>query len=368
MVLLDSTELQGFTIEDYHRDRRVYSLPGSEVLSIGKGGTRAEIIFATASNHHPDDHPPFFAALEAIRSTGLEPIVCADAEFNNDTVGPAERALVDQLRMVGVTPTLAFPSFFDGVFDDPEYIQVTAQCSSPRALIAFLRKGLSVVAQCAVQRVAGDAHPYHIAVPELLADIGEYIGRPLRIKGVHEVIAGYTTDQTVRNLHVLTKHPYVHAIVQPNGSSFTYDREMVALVQQLAGGLSDDLEKSRAVFDWVIANIPYGDKHKLFGVGYRGALEVFRNREGICGESAALQATLERLAGNTAFLASIEKGTPGVSSAGRSFVVGGQHSCVAHLRPSGEILLIDTTARDGFGIRYERFKIQSDDLSLARYW
>lgn len=367
MVSLDSTELHGFSVEDYHENRRVYVLPGSESFSIGEGGSRAEIIFATASNLDRDDHGAFFTALESVHASGLEPIICVDAQFNNETPAPAERALVDALRTRGVAPSVAFPTFFDGVFDEPEYVQLMAQCDSSRALSGFIRKGLSVVAQQASQSIGAAGRHYQIAVPALLADMGAYIGRPLRSKGVPTQIVGRATHRDVTSIDALTAHPYVTAIVQANGSSFTYDQEMVALARRLTEGLSDDLEKSRAIFDWVTTNIPYGEARKSRDVDYRGALEVFHHREGVCGESAALQATLERLAGNTAFLAKIEKGTSGSTTAGRTFTVDEPHSCVAHFRPSGEVTLIDTTTPDGFGIRYTKFKIHSDDRSLARY-
>ena len=79
---------------------------------------------------------------------------------------------------------------------------------------------------------------------------------------------------------------------------------------------------------------------------------MYEDKEGVCGESAALQVTMERLAGNIAFIVQ----------------VGEKHACAAHIQPNGTVILMDTTTSQGFNMTYNEFKILSDDHSLAGYY
>ncbi|MDO8661014.1 MAG: transglutaminase-like domain-containing protein [Candidatus Woesearchaeota archaeon] len=113
--------------------------------------------------------------------------------------------------------------------------------------------------------------------------------------------------------------------------------------------ISGEIEKIKAIFEWVATNIQYGSKKRKPRVIYRGALQVYQDKEGVCGESATLQVTLERLVGNKAFLVE----------------VGEKHACAAHLKPDNTIILIETTHKNGYNTQYPDFKILSDDYSFT---
>ena len=96
-------------------------------------------------------------------------------------------------------------------------------------------------------------------------------------------------------------------------------------------------------------------------------MRTYQDRKGCCGESASLQVTMERLAGNTAFLVDVEVGAVGTTQSGAVFEITKPHACAAHITSQGQVIIIDTTSREGFGIGYDRFEILSDEHSLAKY-
>jgi len=299
---------------------------------------------------------------------GLETIIAVDPEFNGPNAKAAEKKLVARLSPYQEKIQPEYQGLYLPGFEEPEFVMLLSQCSNPDDFDSFLQKGLTLVAEEA-QKSLGNKRPnYRLQAHKLLEDIGEYIGKTIRVNEIPRIIEGFSShrpDDQITELQI-NSH-YVHALVQKNGSSFTYDLTMQSQVRKLTRKMRDDLEKSKAIFDWVTSHIKYGKKKRARDVGYRGALEVFIDREGICGESAALQATMERLAGNMAYLVQIEKGAVGVTASGRSRLIDGPHAAVAHLRPSGEVVLIDTTISDGFGIKYDKFNIISDEHSLAGY-
>ena len=199
-------------------------------------------------------------------------------------------------------------------------------------------------------------------MPKLLESIGDYMEKHIQVTKIPELIAGFTSYRTYGIGSFDIK--YVRAIVQPNGSSFTYSSNIQREVKKITKRLNDDVDKSKAIFDWIISNIKY-EKRKTSC--YKGALQTYIDKNGVCGESAALQVTMERLAGNIAFLTEIEKGAIGTTSTGRIVNITELHACTAHVKPNGEILLIDTTIPEGFGIKYDLFKIVSDEHSFASY-
>ena len=55
-------------------------------------------------------------------------------------------------------------------------------------------------------------------------------------------------------------------------------------------------ENAKEIFEWCVQNIRYGNS-KRGRKGYRNSLEVFRDREGVCGEMAALYIVMSRTVG-----------------------------------------------------------------------
>lgn len=165
---------------------------------------------------------------------------------------------------------------------------------------------------------------------------------------------------------------FVQAIVEDNTSSFTYNTELQDLSRRLVSGKYDDLEKSRAIFEWITSNCAYDHekvaKHEAKYSSYRGALQTFKERKGICGELAALQATMERLAGEKCYLALIASGGNAIKGRKDPYVLENTegHAVAAHIRPNGETILVDPTSPEGFNCHYSGYVVVSDLKSLAR--
>lgn len=329
----------------------VYDLLSSPTLLVGKDGKRLKADIITASTNYERDHEKFFEILDFTQSVGLEVIVAVDNQFGGELSSPAERKLAEKLKQYNGIIKRGFNAFFDGIFDEPEYVLMLAQCSSPENFNSFLERCLRVSVRLAEESIKEGTEPnYRVDTHRLLEDMSEYTGRKLELKGIPEIIAGY--HERKGGLSKLVENAkYVRAIVQENGSSFTHSPAMQKKVSKVTEGLEDDLEKCAAIFGWVTSNIKYGKEKRKPGVAYRGALQVYQDKEGVCGESAALQVTMERLAGNIAFLVEVDK----------------DHACAAHIRQNGEVVLLDTVNKDGFNARYDDFKIISDDHSLAKY-
>ncbi|MBI2572919.1 transglutaminase domain-containing protein [Candidatus Woesearchaeota archaeon] len=353
MSKIDHHNIYGFNVEkNFHKELYMsWALPSSQ--NINANGNRLSVTLATASNLDDEDHEPFFQTLTFAQGVGLETRILTDSEFNGPSASELERNLARRMASCPSVQTRG-EWFFYGPFDEPHYVILLAQSRSRETFGLILNRCLQVASMRSQQSLANGKHPnYRIQVPKLIESLEENLEIKIETVGLPEIIEGYSirnNDDKITKL--IEESNYVRAIVQPNGSSFTYDQPMQRLARQLTRGITDDLEKSEAIFRWVTSNIHYGRDKRQNTVEYRGAMQVFYDREGVCGESAALQVTLERLVGNMAFL--VEVGT--------------KHAVAGHLSPRGEIVLVDTTDPNGFNVKYTDFKILSDDHSLAKYW
>lgn len=78
--------------------------------------------------------------------------------------------------------------------------------------------------------------------------------------------------------------------------------EIVALAEKLAQDKKTDMEKMRAIYDWIVKNIDYDyEKYAKHRSGdydnTYGALNTLRTKKGVCYDYAALAAALGRAAG-----------------------------------------------------------------------
>lgn len=366
MVKIKARNLYGYNVEESDIDPRVYDLPSGQHLIVGKKIGELEIILGTANNHKDEDHDGFFQTLNFATSLGVKVIAAVDSQFNGAHAKDAEKSLAARLSDYKEIVRSNFSTLYLGTFDEPEYVLLLSQCTDPKDFDSFLEKCLKIE-QIGAQRSLEKNKPnYSLHAPYLVADISGYLGQKINIDGVPKVIHGFTPYGYAKTPEI--DENYVTAIVQKNGSSFTYDATMQRQVRKLTNGLNDDLEKSKAIFEWIISNISYDKKKgKKSETNYRGALQTYKDKKGVCGESAALQVTMERLAGNMAFLTEIETGTVGKTQSGKIVNVAGPHACATHIRPNGEVFLIDTTNPEGFGIEYGDFRIISDEHSFAKY-
>lgn len=349
---IEAENIHGFRVDENSPDNRCYYLAFG-MIQAGADGRRLEVDLKTASNHEDDDHDDFFESIEVAKALGLDILVAVDGDFDGVHALDAEKKLAQRLEPYNGLVQPAFSRFFDGVFDEPEYIQLLAQCSDPDQFSSFMQACLGVFNEDAKRSLRDNSPSYRLQVPALLENLSKYMEVEIAQGDLPGTIAGFSRYRGADALgDLVAESGYVKAIVQPNGSSFTYNTAMQRQVSRLTRGLEGDMEKSRAIFDWITSNITYGKEKRKPGVQYRGALQVYKDREGVCGESAALQVTMERLAGNMAFLAEVGK----------------DHACAAHITPSGEVVLVDAVSPQGFAVGYPKFKILSDNHSMAGYY
>lgn len=77
---------------------------------------------------------------------------------------------------------------------------------------------------------------------------------------------------------------------------FVLNNEISQVVRSLFNPDASRDKNSVDVFDWVVANIKYGDR-KRGTRGYRNSIEVFNDKEGVCGEMAMLYLVMVRTIG-----------------------------------------------------------------------
>jgi len=138
---------------------------------------------------------------------------------------------------------------------------------------------------------------------------------------------------------------------------FAVDSELVRLVNRRTSALKSERSKAKSIFDWCMEHINYGTTKKEFG--YSNSLEVFRNREGICGEMAFLYIALTRSIGLCSSYVSVIKDFQ------KKRV---RHAC-AVVYPKRDIrkkLFVDI-AYQRFDIQHKKVKILSDAEAISRY-
>lgn len=349
---MDGTERFGYLVNDFIRiEARSYDLRSLQGILVEKKGSVMELDLAEASNLSCDGHDLFFETLDYARSINLDVIIVVDKEFNGNHAHDAEKSLVRRLKPYKNLVKRNCQRYFDGIFDNPEYAALFAACHQPKKFGRFIELGLRVVENKARLSLDGHRPNYRIHTRHLFDDISDYIGKNISVKNIPPFIEGFLKESNNTKIQrLMDSSHYVRAIVQRNGSPFTYVTEMEDCVREFTRDM-DDLGKSRAIHKWILSNITYGNKNRESSIGYQGALDTYMAREGLGRESASLQVTMERLAGNMAYLVKVGK----------------NHVCAAHLRPSGKMILIDTlidtTKEDGFDIKHDKFEILPDDES-----
>lgn len=338
-----------YRIVNFGDQFKMYEIDLGLALMIWNDNKRIEVELASICYEDTDYRDDFFRTLDFAQTTGLEVVVAVDS-LEVKSGSRCEKGLLRRLKPYNSIVQPGFQTYFRGKFNENDYILLLAQCSKSDEFNHFLECCLKILNRNARNSLRGKKTPNSsLNVPKLLKDIGEKVERIIEVNGLPEVIYGYKEKPNLLKSFVNTK--YVTAIVQPNSSSFTYDSSMQNLALELTKDLSDDLDKSRAIFNWVRSNIKYDKTEKK---SYRGALQVYNDREGVCGESAALQVTLERLVGNIAFLAEVD------------LYKREDHACAVHIGSDGKLVLIDTTYDLGFDCNLKSYRIISDEHSFAR--
>ncbi|MBT3865800.1 transglutaminase domain-containing protein [Candidatus Woesearchaeota archaeon] len=77
---------------------------------------------------------------------------------------------------------------------------------------------------------------------------------------------------------------------------FVLNNEISQVVRSLFNPELGKGKNAVCIFDWVVKNIKYGERRRG-RQGYRNSVEVFRDREGVCGEMATLYLVMIRTIG-----------------------------------------------------------------------
>lgn len=145
-----------------------------------------------------------------------------------------------------------------------------------------------------------------------------------------------------------------HALSAPPSATASPD----ALAAYLTAPARDDLEKARAIFRWIAANVDYDLEAALHGGGSGGAEEAFRQRAAVCGGFSNLFIRLASSCGLEAV--SISGWVRGMGYAAGDPVRGSPNHAWNAVRVEGRWLLLDCTwgagAVDETGTYRRRFE------------
>ncbi|MEA3513843.1 MAG: transglutaminase-like domain-containing protein, partial [Nanoarchaeota archaeon] len=112
-------------------------------------------------------------------------------------------------------------------------------------------------------------------------------------------------EQTKLNLNSIKNDYYVYindaSVINP----FGLDAQVLATIKNETKDCYTQELKAKKLFDWFEENIKYGENKKI--TGYSTGQEVFRNKEGVCGEMAFLYVTMARGLGLKANYVSVKQ-------------------------------------------------------------
>ncbi len=370
MVKLRNDIFNGFQLTDNGGFWDIWVMAWSR-LSIGKNGEGLEGYLSSTITNDVGNHDDFIHETYYSVAKGMYPIIRAYPWlFNdNDNKKPHEKELAKNLDLLGIVKT-GHSSIFYGVENREDslvelLIQNRDSDDAQKTIQDFLR-----FLEYKTKRDLKNKKPnYVVRVPKLVETIEELVGKKLNLL-FPEVIEGFSNINKNQNLFNQNAR-YSRAIVQKNGSPFTFNSRLLQTARDVTKGLTGDLEKSKSIYDWIRSNITYDDekfqrmKAKKHYTLYRSALQTFEDGKGVCGEQAFLQIIMERLMGGTASYVTISgkefcrlfpSGDPSLS-----------HACTAHIRPNGEIVLVDTTTDEGFDIKYKKYTLCSDEDTCVGY-
>ena len=132
---------------------------------------------------------------------------------------------------------------------------------------------------------------------------------------------------------------------------FVLSNEITNTVRRIYKPELSQEENSKELFEWCIENIKYGD-NKRGRKGYRNSLEVFNDKEGVCGEMAALYVVMSRTIGINGSFAHVRRDNKNKSV---------HHACAMIDVPGkyGPVTLVDPAYRT-YDIKHESFEPMTD--------
>lgn len=156
-------------------------------------------------------------------------------------------------------------------------------------------------------------------------------------------------------------------IVIERRAPFQPSSKIERIVDSLIAGDNDRGEISKAIFDWIVNNISYGQNRIKEERGYysteykcycwdgvRFASEVIEDREGVCSEMAELYVTMARYAGLTSAYVNVSKDYNGEEI---------YHACAA-VELNGELILVDP-AYGKYDIKHKEFLVLGIEEAIS---
>jgi len=127
---------------------------------------------------------------------------------------------------------------------------------------------------------------------------------------------------------------------------------------EITKNITHEPDKAKLLFDYITQTIQYGES-KRGAHGYRDAIEVFFQHEGVCGEMAILFVSMARLSGLIANYVSVRKDYKGDDV---------HHACAA-ANLNGKQILVDLSYYT-FDIKHQDYRILSDAqfIEIFRGW
>jgi hypothetical protein len=354
MTRLDVNHVNGFYFHDNDKFPKItYNalMPASSIaLYINKNKLyNLESSVCTAGCEDKDDWNKFFKTLKFFEDFKFDFVLSADPIFCNKRAKDVELELGEKLQPYKKHLVKPYESLCKS-YPDGDYVELLLINEKPEGTHKFVRDYFSTLIWNAEESLKTEKANYILNLHEYLKAVEEKIKDKVVIGAIPEFIEGFTTYNENHLGRFVDDGKYVKSIVQNNTSSFTYDDDLETKARTLVLGINNGLAKSREIFNWITSNVKYDHKRGKYQTSYKGALDVYKTRIGICGELSALQVTMERLVGNTAYLVAVEP----------------KHACAAYINPNGKVTLVDPTSKFGFDIKYPKYEILSDDLHFAK--
>jgi transglutaminase-like putative cysteine protease len=151
------------------------------------------------------------------------------------------------------------------------------------------------------------------------------------------------------NIKVGPNETYSVIITEDEHHPFQINEAIQKQAVTITAAAKNELEKAKALFNWFVKNVNYGDQKRKSGTGYRHAKEVYTDREGVCGEMAVLYIVMARYVGLKSNYVSVTRDNGGNKV---------HHACAAvHVQPKP--VLIDPAYHE-FDVKHREFRILTD--------
>lgn len=164
-------------------------------------------------------------------------------------------------------------------------------------------------------------------------------------------------DETKLNLSSIGDNYYIYINDNSVLNPFGLDANVLKTINREIRDCYGLESKARKFFDWFQQNIKYGDSKKW--AGYSTGQEVFRNKEGVCGEMAFLYVTMARSIGLKSDYVSVRKDDSGKKV---------KHACAGVEVERGYILV--DPAYHTFDIKHKKYRIMADQeiMEIFEHW